>query len=108
MDKDNLDAACLLEQMDLIPTYYAKCNYCWPVFHDKGAFVHSEICFCDYMVELDCHTLEEAEQIVADMNQKTICPVCGKSKKFTATTNFDMYNERRIISSLNESAANAR
>ena len=93
---------------DLVPAYIAKCNYAWPEFFDKGAFTYSEVRFCDYREELDCSTLEEAEKLVEAMNEEKACPRCGKRRKFVATTNYDLFNERRLINSLNAAASNAR
>jgi hypothetical protein len=96
----------LTEEME--PTYYAQCGYYWPEFFDKGAFVYSEVRFCSYKKKLDCKTLEEAQKIVDQMNRDEVCPVCGKRGKFKATTDFDMYNEQRIIDGIINNAVNGR
>ena len=89
---------CPMEQEELTPTYYVQCSYFWPEFIDKGSFVYSEVHFCSYKKELDCKTLEAAEQEAAAMNeQQIVCPLCGKRGKFKATTNYDMANEKRIM-----------
>lgn len=108
MQAENSDMLCPLQE-ELIPTYYAQCGYYWPVFFDKGAFVYSEVRFCQHREELECHTFEEAERIVEEMNSsKKVCPECKKAGKFKATTNYDLLNEQRIIDHVINNAVNGR
>lgn len=107
MDKNDTPQNCLLNE-ELEPVYYAKCSYCWPEFIDMGAFVTSKVRYCSYQKELDCHTEEDAERIVAKMNQRDACPICGNHKKFKATTNFDMYNAKRILDQIVNSDGQGR
>ena len=107
MNENRVPECCPLDE-ELEPVYYAKCGYCWPEFIDMGAFVTSKVHFCPYQKELNCHTEEEAERIVAEMNQKEECLVCGSHGKFKSTTNFDMYNEKRILDQIVNSDGQSR
>lgn len=99
---------CRERNENLEPTYYAKCGYHWPVFFDKGAFVYSEIRFCEYQEQLDCETMEEAEKIVAVMNQEKVCPVCKKTNRWKAMTDFDIANELQLVKNMAKTALNGR
>ncbi len=104
-----MEAECPNEKEGLVPDYYAKCGYCWPEFFDKGCITYREVRFCSYREKLDCTSQEEAEKIVARMNQNgKTCPVCGHVGKFRALTNFDMINEQRIIDGVINNAVNGR
>lgn len=52
--------------------------------------------------------MDEAEEIVTRMNREEICPMCGKQRKFKATSDFDMLNERRIIDGIVNNAVDER
>lgn len=104
---ENGAAGCPLDQ-ELVPTYIAKCGYFWPEFFDKGAFVYSEVRFCAFQRELEADNQQEAERIVAQMNEQMTCPLCGKRGKFRAVTNFDLMNEKRILDGIVNNALNGR
>lgn len=108
MEENKMHAGqCPLDQ-ELVPTYLAKCSYFWPEFFDKGAFVYSEVRFCEFQRELEADTQEAAEEIVATMNQEMACPLCGKRGKFRAMTNFDLINEKRILDGIVNNSLNGR
>lgn len=103
------EGCCPLEGEGLVPKYYVQCGYCWPEFFDKGCFIYSEVRFCSFKLLLDCTTIDEARLVANRMNRDGVtCPVCGQKGKFKATTDYDMFNERRIIDGIINNAVNGR
>lgn len=86
--------------MDEKLTFYARCSYFWPEFHDEGAIVYSTVVECGYKEKLDCATREEADEEVRRMNEARSCPKCGKLHKWKTMTDFEIRQQENMVANI--------
>ena len=96
-----------VDGMEVKARYVVRCEHCWPVFMDMGAFTYTQVQRCDYRKEIDCGSEEEAA-VLTEKLAGECCPQCGKSGKLTVTTDLDIYNEDQLLRQMNKLASMAR
>ena len=86
------------------PVYFLKCTYCWPEFRETASFPYCVTHLCDYQQPIDAQTQEQADQMAAEENAAGfVCPKCGQRAKLKGASQFEIYNDRRILESINRS-----
>ncbi|MBE5997452.1 MAG: hypothetical protein E7240_08940 [Lachnospiraceae bacterium] len=93
------------EKETLTPEYYLKCTGFWPVFREVGSFSYGTTEVCTYTEKLDADNAEDGEREAEERNAAGfICPVCKKKGRLTCVTNFELFNENRIMKGIQRSA----
>lgn len=89
------------------PVYYLKCTYFWPEFKQTPQFPYCENHVCDWQQPIQATTQEEADRIADETNASGfVCPKCGQRAKLKGATQFEIYNDQRILESINRSELN--
>lgn len=95
------------EEEEQAPVYYLKCTHFWPEFKKNAAFPYCVNHICDWQERIDAATQEEADRMAAEANAAGfVCPKCGARSKLKGATQFEIYNDRRLLESINRSEIN--
>ena len=95
------------EEENQTPVYYLKCTHFWPEFKETATFPYCVNHVCDWQEQIEVSTQEEADKAAAEANAAGfICPKCGQRAKLKGATQFEIYNDKRILESINRSEIN--
>lgn len=86
------------------PVYYLKCTHFWTEFKSNPSFSYPEQHQCAWMEKLGVSTQEEADRAAEEaVRTKKVCPLCGTAGKYKGASQFEIYNDRRLLESINRS-----
>ena len=89
------------------PVYYLKCTHFWSEFAQTAAFPYCINHVCDYQQEIPAESQEQADEMAAAANAAGfVCPICGSRGKLKGASQFEIYNDKRVLESINRSEIN--
>lgn len=95
------------EEKEQKAVYFLKCTHFWPEFRENESFPYCVNHVCDYQKPIDADTQEQADLLAAQANADgVICPKCGWRAAWKGASQFEIYNDRRILASINRSELN--